>query len=425
MKKKLLIGAVLCALLSVSAFAANLPFADVPEGAWYKESVQYMYDNGLMRGTSDTVFAPDGNVNRAMFVTILHRLAGTPAVSKAVSFADVASGSYYEDAVAWAAEKKIVTGYSDTHFGPNDSITREQIAVMLCRYAAFKGENVSPQKSLAAFADADDVASYALEAMRWANEKGFITGVSATQLKPRDLASRAQVAAIVMRYNGSVQNAPEETPASVYTVTFKDYDGRVLKSESVEHGKNATPPSAPERKGYTFKGWQGSYKNVTADTTVTAQYSPIASAPTTPVAPQPTEPTIAVNNVSAVAGQENVRVDVVIRNNPGVLGITLSVLYDDSVMTLVGAENGVAFDGRLTLTKPGRFAPQCRFLWDGQEILPEDIANGTILTLVFDVLPDAPKGTYPVKAFYNSGDIIDNDLQTVEVELLDGVVRIS
>ena len=171
-------------------------FKDLPANAWYQESVGYALANGLMNGTGDGIFQPDGALTRAMLVTILYRSAGEPRVDGLKNpFQDVADGQWYTKAVVWAADKGIVNGTSETTFDPDASITREQIAAILHRYAGkpeTKGE-------LASFPDAATVSGYAKTAMAWAVEKGIIGG-SDGRLDPRSNATRAQVAAILMRY---------------------------------------------------------------------------------------------------------------------------------------------------------------------------------------------------------------------------------
>src|SRR5699024_11160901 len=146
----------------------RLPFADVAPASWYHDAVQYVYENGMMNGTSDTLFSPDATVTRAMIVTILHRLENAPA-SAASGFTDVAAGMYYADAVDWAAANGIVNGVSETRFAPDDSIIREQLAAILYRYAQFKGYAVTASADLSAYTDAAQISAYAAAAMQWAN----------------------------------------------------------------------------------------------------------------------------------------------------------------------------------------------------------------------------------------------------------------
>lgn len=179
--------------------APKTPFTDVAESAWYADAVAYVYENGMMKGTSDTKFSPEQTTTRGMIVTILYRLEKEPSAS-AASFTDVASGKYYSKAVAWASANKIVTGYGDGKFGPNDTITREQMAAILYRYASYKGYDVTKTADLSKFTDASQVGVFAKAAMQWANAEGLINGTSTTKLSPKSGATRAEVATILMRF---------------------------------------------------------------------------------------------------------------------------------------------------------------------------------------------------------------------------------
>lgn len=174
-------------------------FNDVVPGAWYTDAVQYAYDNGLMTGTSATTFEPNTTTTRGMIVSMLHRLEGSPAVGIA-DFSDVASGDWYADPVAWAASEGIVGGYGDGTFGPNDPITREQMASILYRYADYKGLDVSARASLDAYSDADSVSPWASDVMSWAVSEGIISGMTEDTLAPQGTATRAQVAAMFQRF---------------------------------------------------------------------------------------------------------------------------------------------------------------------------------------------------------------------------------
>ena len=179
---------------------APLPFVDVASDAWYAQAAAYVYRQGLMSGTAQDRFSPDLTTNRAMLVTILYRLAGSPAVDGGSAFTDVSGGDWFASGVAWASANGIVTGYGDGRFGPNDPITREQMAAILYRYAGFAGQSTTGQADLSGYTDAGRVSPYAAEAMGWAADRGLITGVSADTLSPGGSATRAQVATILMRF---------------------------------------------------------------------------------------------------------------------------------------------------------------------------------------------------------------------------------
>lgn len=186
--------------------AEEFPFVDVPLDSWYYDGVSYVYENGLMTGTSATTFAPDMTTTRSMVATILWRLEGSPVVDYAMTFTDVDSSTWYTEAVRWAASEGIITGYGNGNFGPNDSITREQMATMLYRYAQYKGYDVSvgENTNILSYTDFAELGEYAVAAMQWAVGAGIINGTSASTLSPRGNATRAEVAVILMRYCKSV-----------------------------------------------------------------------------------------------------------------------------------------------------------------------------------------------------------------------------
>ena len=178
------------------------PFSDVSKNDWFYESVGLMNTLGLMNGTSSNVFAPGDNLSRAMLVTILWRLEGSHSISgqgTEVVFTDVADGLWYTDAVIWASSNGIVNGYENGRFGPNDDITREQIATILMRYVNWKDMDTSTTNELTSYTDAGQVSTWALDAMKWANAKGLITGRTETTLTPLSTATRAEVATILAR----------------------------------------------------------------------------------------------------------------------------------------------------------------------------------------------------------------------------------
>ncbi|MDY5943439.1 MAG: S-layer homology domain-containing protein [Oscillospiraceae bacterium] len=180
--------------------SVKLPFIDVNANDWFYGDVEYVYTKGIMSGTGATIFDPNSQLTRGMIVTILYRMEKEPAVSGASKFTDVDIALWYGKAVVWAADNGIVTGYSDTAFGPNDPVTREQLAAILYRYAVYRGMTaVTLEDNLGGFADADQISSYAISAMNWAVGKGLINGSGST-LAPKAQATRAQVAAIIHRY---------------------------------------------------------------------------------------------------------------------------------------------------------------------------------------------------------------------------------
>ncbi len=182
------------------AAPVGLPFADVSGSDWFYNDVRYVYEKGIMDGTGADRFSPNAPLTRAMIVTILYRMAGSPSVSGSSDFTDVAAGKWFAKAVAWAAANGIVNGYGDSLFGPNDPVTREQLAAILYRYAVYGGMTaVTLEENLGSFADTVQLSAYAIQAMNWAVGQGLING-SGSNLVPKAQATRAQVAAIIHRY---------------------------------------------------------------------------------------------------------------------------------------------------------------------------------------------------------------------------------
>ena len=175
------------------------PFPDVDENDWFYDEVVYVYENGLMNGVENNQFAPNTATNRAMLATILYRLAGEPAVSGDLPFTDVAAGTWYTDAVLWAAQNGIVNGLGENTFAPMNTLTREQLVTMLYRYAEAEGYDVSAAADLSGYPDAGKVQTYAQEAMSWAVAEGIVEGMDGN-LNPAGSATRAQIATILMRF---------------------------------------------------------------------------------------------------------------------------------------------------------------------------------------------------------------------------------
>jgi hypothetical protein len=182
--------------------------------------------------------------------------------------------------------------------------------------------------------------------------------------------------------NGGNEGGQNPPAATTYTVIFKDHDGTELKKETVEAGKGATAPADPTRDGYIFTGWDKAFDNVTSDLTVTAQYQ------------QDNTPTLIVGNETAEAGDTKVEVLVGIKNNPGLIGLTMVLEYDDTVLTVTRAGTEAAFD-ELSYQKPADYKNGCNLIFYGAEV--EEVIDDDAFYLRFDVAEDAPAGTYPIK----------------------------
>lgn len=189
----------------------GLPFSDVTTAAWYYEDVQYTYETGLMKGTSDSEFSPAAPATRAMLVTILYRMEGSPAVAQPPAFADVAKDRWFTAPIAWAAEAGLVKGVSETQFCPNMTVSREQAAVILYRYAAYKGCDMFNRAGLERFPDSERVHDWAEEALCWAVDCALLQGNrhpdGTATLDPRNGTTRAQLAALLHRYSQTILNA--------------------------------------------------------------------------------------------------------------------------------------------------------------------------------------------------------------------------
>ena len=176
------------------------PFTDVSEKDWFYGDVMFVYENGLMLGTSKTLFSPHGTATRGMMATILWRMEGSPAPKGKNSFTDVEAGKWYADAITWTAENGIFAGYGKDKFGPDDPITREQLAAIFYRYADYKGYDLTVKGNLDKFKDADKVTDYAKTAMQWAVGSGLVKGKSGNLLDPQGTATRAEIAAMLHRF---------------------------------------------------------------------------------------------------------------------------------------------------------------------------------------------------------------------------------
>lgn len=186
-------------ILRNSGTGAN-PFTDVSEKDWFYGDVMFAYENGLMIGTGNAQFRPHGTATRGMMATILWRMAGSPAPKGNSSFTDVEAGTWYTDAIAWTAENGIFLGYGNNKVGPNDSITREQLAAIFFRYADYKGCDMNAKGELDKFRDAGQVSDYARAAMQWAVGSGLIQGKPDGVLDPQGTATRAEIAAMLHRF---------------------------------------------------------------------------------------------------------------------------------------------------------------------------------------------------------------------------------
>lgn len=193
----------------------GMDFKDVKDGDWFFDAVRYCFDHGLMAGSTATRFDPNGKLTRAMFAAVLYRLEGSPEVSYSEVFSDVPRSAWYTDAVIWANQNGVVSGYNNGKFGGDGTLTREQLASMLYRYAKYKGLSVDGSASLSGYSDAEQVADWAEQAMRWAVQADILGSTSSTKrvLSPAGTATRAQCASILMRFSSLSGGGSQPEPA--------------------------------------------------------------------------------------------------------------------------------------------------------------------------------------------------------------------
>jgi len=185
----------------IAGYDNSISFVDVNEDDWFYESVMYVVKKGMFTGTSETTFSPNSPMTRSMLVTVLHRLEEVPVSTAINQFTDVNDGDWYLEAVKWSSEKNIVMGITATEFEPQNNVTREQLAVMLYRYAKTNGLDISNKGNLEIFVDKQNINSWAYEAVAWAVKNGLITGKENNILDPSGNATRSEVAAILQRLN--------------------------------------------------------------------------------------------------------------------------------------------------------------------------------------------------------------------------------
>ena len=178
------------------------PFEDVKENDWYYEAVKYANENNLFKGATQTKFEPNSPMTRGMMVTVLWRMEKEPVVNYLMMYKDVKQEEYYGEAIRWATSEKIVNGYSNTEFKPDEMMTRQEMVTMLYRYAMYKKMNMSVEQEidLAKFVDYNAISEYAIDAMKWSVGKGLVKGMSEISLAPATLTARCEVAAVIMRF---------------------------------------------------------------------------------------------------------------------------------------------------------------------------------------------------------------------------------
>lgn len=386
-------------------------YSDVQASDWYYEDVKYASEKGLMNGTGDGLFSPYEETTRGMIVTILWRLDGGQKESGA-SFGDVDDDAYYHDAVVWAAGHDIVTGYDVDTFGPDDAATREQMMSIIYRYAEHKGYDISQRASLDDYSDRETISGYAVGAVQWCCFNDIISGTSEDQISPHDLVQRCQVAAILHRFcekyidvSSFEDIEPTETPAQ----DKDENDNKNAAGSGGSGGSGGTSDSKPIK---------------TSEPDVLPAETPSYTENTGDDVPSYDGPLITVNSAEAKAG-ENVQIKAEISSNPGILGMTLIAYFDETYCTLEKAESGEAFNEVLDMTASGTLNSGVKFMWDGIDLTDEQIKDGTILVLDFHVADNAPEGKIPITIKCYNGDIVDRDLETLSLQIVNGSILVN
>lgn len=382
--------------MAVEADGASVAFTDVSESDWFFEDVAYASKNSLMNGTSDALFSPNDNTTRGMIVTILWRIDGK-TLEDGRQFSDVDSNAYYAKAVEWASNHQIVSGYNETAFGPDDFATREQLAAIIYRYAEYKNYDISGKSSLDKYIDKNKISDYALAAMEWANAYEIINGTSDNTLSPKENAKRCQIAAMLKRF---CDKYAVNTETTIQPTTGKGTDDNATEAPNIQDYSNS------KNSANTSSGGNSQVINDEV------------------VANTGSEPKISISAVDAKAG-DTIQLQAKLENNPGILGMSLTVFYDDSNLTLESVENGEAFKDVLDLTTSKSFKSGAKFLWDGILVEQGDIRNGIVLTMNFRVNYTATVGEYPISFAYADGDIVDNNLTPVSVQMTDGLITVK
>lgn len=420
-KMKKLITAIMVISLCISVVIAHATvdnsvtvtnceniFMDVNESDWYYNDVKYVQENKLMTGTSKTEFSPSGATTRGMIVTILWRVEGEPVV-EGKDFEDVSPDAWYSKAVAWASNNQIVSGYSETAFGPNDTATREQLTTIMYRYASYKKCDLSKKAELDKYEDKEQISEYAVESIEWANANGIISGTSETTISPKDNVQRCQVAAILKRF------------CENYKIFNLDVENETVGKENEEDVIDENEKDSNESSNNSSTGSTGGSNNDDSSYSI----------PPPDLEEEIVEDIIAKNasiKLKKAYGKAGDIIPVIVelQENPGILGAILTLEYDENAMTLVDVENGEAVEDVLTLTHSKEFASGMNFVWDGLELDSSDIKKGTMLVLYFELSADAiPGKRYPLKLDYKPGNVIDDDLNKVNLMISQGFIEIE
>lgn len=241
----------------------------------------------------------------------------------------------------------------------------------------------------------------------------FVIGIDDLNIEDKNEIKSTGISDIKLNIDKKKNEWNKIADIPVYTVEFLDFDGQIIDVQQVEYGKSATSPVSPEREDYQFIGWNMSFSNVTSNLSVVAQYKDDST------------PLLVLDDITVKPGEKDVEVILSVKNNPGILGMTLTLTYDERVMKLNKALNGSSQDDVLALTKSKALNSGCRFIWDGESISSEEVKDGELLLLTFEILDDAVPGEYDISVSYDEGDIIDNNLDELFVSVKSGKLIVN
>ena len=410
---------VLFALLTLTVLPcyvrAESIFADVADNSWYAAGVEYVYQKGFMNGVTSNTFEPESKITRGMVVTIIYRLEGKPSVTEKFGYTDVAENDYYFDSVMWATETCIVNGYGGSIFAPQDTITREQFATILYRYSKYKGFDISvdneSRDTFEKYSDSSSISPYAQNAMEWALVSGLITGITPVTLEPQETATRAQAATVLMRFDGwcdSDNNGKQETDSST-SGTSDSSSSNGSDEKETEHitdgNKRDNDSSSSHDRADSSKANEKTDDNKEETTS--------------------THPTLKVSDTST-DGKKSIEVSVSIKNNPGTSALLVSFEYDENAVKLKEIRNGEVFtsDREYVFTAPKNTASGCRASWYTLNELPAT-NDGVVAILCFEVLEDAPEGTYSINIKCEPDNAINAIEENIDFKTVNGSIVIK
>ena len=361
-------------------------FIDVPSKEWYAESINYVHENGLMNGISETTFEPETSITRGMIVTIIYRLEGSPNVDGTLTFFDVNESYYYRDPIIWAAENEIVNGIDNEHFAPDSVITREQFATIIYRYSKYKNLDMAFDVNLEKYEDAYLISDYAKDAMSWVNDKNLITGVTSTTLVPQGVASRAQAATIFMRFDKLVKEALKEDEDKD---SFRDEDENIDEWDDVNDNNSEAENNVDDSN------------EKEDDLTSGSDSSDL--------------PTICVEDAVVKGKYADIVISVI--NNPGIASIKFDVEFDSENLELVSVKFDSMWGDYVTAPTPYN-SPQTINLISPFENIT---ASGTLATLRFAVLDNSFDGDITLKC--DNKNIFDSNFNDIKFTVKNGKIK--